>query len=87
VDDCYQAADEVDAGRLNFLSTVSEALVHAGSARRDFPLDLVAKIAFRNVEIVLGLEIEPKLRRGAEVDSEPEGRVGGERPLAERNLV
>lgn len=61
--------------------------MHAGGAWRDFPLDLVAKITLRNVELVLGLEVYPKFRRGALVYRELEGRVGGEEPLAERNLV
>ena len=49
------------------------------SARRDLLLDATAHGPVGDVEIIAGLQVDPELRRRAEVSREAQRRVGGDR--------
>jgi len=50
-------------------------------------LDLDAALAARHAEIVIRLQGEPKFRRDAQVQAEPERRVGGDGARASRFML
>src|SRR5690606_34284197 len=63
------------------------SIIASGRARPDFLLQPLAERVPRDVQIVARLEIEPELRLHPEIPAEAQGRVRGDGPLAEHDLV
>ena len=53
----------------------------------DLALETLAELVGGHVEVVVGLQPEPELGRGAEVASEAESGLGHHPPLAEDDLI
>ena len=53
------------------LEMSSPGVFVSGGPRRHLPLDLLAQLPVSNVEVVLGLQVDPKLGRCSEIHRKP----------------
>jgi len=61
-------------------------LIRGGLSRRPGRNPLERRADGSPAQIVLVLEIDPELRGQPEIDAQPQGRIGGNRPLAAHNI-
>jgi hypothetical protein len=59
----------------------------SGGSRRDFALDAAAEFSIRRVQVVAGLEVDPKLRRGAKIAGQTKCGVRGNATTAEHRAL
>jgi hypothetical protein len=61
--------------------------IDSGGAGRNLALDLLAQATPGNVEVVVGLQVDPKLWRRAEIASQAQSRVGCNGAPAENDII